>query len=61
MVLQIMEKPTIHKNPKSKEFWIKDSILVVQEVQMAVLSKRRCHCIWNTWIFTLWVPTEKQP
>jgi hypothetical protein len=29
------------KNPKSKAFWIKDSILVVQEVQTAVLSNRR--------------------
>jgi hypothetical protein len=41
MVLQIMEKPTIQKTPKSKAFWIKDSILVVQEVQTAVLSNRR--------------------
>jgi hypothetical protein len=29
------------KTPKSKAFWIKDSILAVQEVQMAVLSNRR--------------------
>jgi hypothetical protein len=40
MVLQITEKPTTQKTLKSKAFWIKDSILVVQEVQMAVLSYR---------------------
>jgi hypothetical protein len=40
-VLHIKEKPTIQKTPKSKAFWIKYSILVVQEVQMAVLSNRR--------------------
>ena len=41
MVLQILQKPTIQKTPKSKAFWIKDSILVVQDVQMPVLSNRR--------------------
>jgi len=29
MVLQIMEKPTNQKTPKSKAFWINDAILVV--------------------------------
>lgn len=60
IVLQIMEKPTIQKTLKSKAFWIKDSILIVQEVQMAVLSNRSVS-VWNTWTFIFWVPTEKEP
>ena len=61
MVLQITEKPTTQKTLKSKAFWIKDSILVVQEVQMAVLSYRWLSLYLEHMDIHNWVPTEKKP
>jgi len=59
MVLQIMEKPTIQKTLKSKAIWIKDSILLVHEVQMAVLSNRWVSLYLECMDIHNWVPTEK--
>jgi len=59
MVLQIMEKPTTQKILKSKAIWIKDSILVVHEVQMALLSNRWLSLYLERMDIHNWVPTEK--